>query len=398
MLFDLQGGAMIAQSVFGEKGEGSTAAPRSAAARRRLGFILLALLLLLCAAAYGLYWMLWASHHVSTDNAYTAVEVAQVTPSVGGIISAVHVVDTQHVKKGDLMLEIDDTDLRLSLTQAQADYELAIRKVRGLQANDAALSSQITAREADERRAVAQLESARSDFERVKLDFKRREGLLRSGSVSQEEFTRIRSLYAMASAALRAAEAAAAQARASREAAIAQRDANRVYIDEAEVENNPQVVLARARRDQARVDLARTRLRAPVSGVVAKRQVQVGQRIAAGTTLLSIVPLQAMHVDANFKEGQLAQVREGQVVELHADRYGSQVTYQGVVAGFSGGTGSAFAVIPAQNATGNWIKVVQRLPVRILLRPEELAAHPLQVGLSMQVSIDTRSLDNRKSR
>ena len=202
----------------------------------------------------------------------------------------------------------------------------------------------------------------------------------------------------MARAALRAAEAAAAQARASREAAIAQRDANRVYIDEAEVENNPQVVLARARRDQARVDLARTRLRAPVSGVVAKRQVQVGQRIAAGTTLLSIVPLQAMHVDANFKEGQLAQVRQGQVVELHADRYGSQVTYQGVVAGFSGGTGSAFAVIPAQNATGNWIKVVQRLPVRILLRPEELAAHPLQVGLSMQVSIDTRSLDNRKSR
>ena len=162
-------------------------------------------------------------------------------------------------------------------------------------------------------------------------------------------------------------------------------------IDNSSTENNPEVALARARRDQARVDLARTVVRAPVDGVVAKRQVQVGQRVQAGAPLLTVVPVDRMHVDANFKEVQLESVRIGQKAELHADIYGDKVSYHGTVAGFSGGTGAAFSTIPAQNATGNWIKVVQRLPVRIDIDPADLKAHPLQVGLSMDARIDTRS-------
>ncbi|WP_313572435.1 HlyD family secretion protein, partial [Comamonas terrigena] len=166
---------------------------------------------------------------------------------------------------------------------------------------------------------------------------------------------------------------------------------NATLIEGTTAETNPEVLLALARRDQAQVDLDRTTVRAPVTGVVAKRSVQLGQRVAAGAPLMSVVPVQQMYVDANFKEGQLGKVRVGQSVELQADLYGSQVVYHGTVAGLSGGSGAAFAAIPAQNATGNWIKVVQRLPVRVQLDPTELAAHPLRVGLSMNVTVDTRS-------
>ena len=168
---------------------------------------------------------------------------------------------------------------------------------------------------------------------------------------------------------------------------------NATLIEGTTAENNPEVLLAMARRDQAQVDLDRTTVRAPVDGIVAKRSVQVGQRVQAGAPLMSVVPVQQMYVDANFKEGQLGKVRVGQKVEVTADLYGSDVVYQGTVAGFSGGSGAAFAAIPAQNATGNWIKVVQRLPVRIQLDPQELAANPLRVGLSMQVTVDTRTGD-----
>ena len=159
-------------------------------------------------------------------------------------------------------------------------------------------------------------------------------------------------------------------------------------ITGASVDTHPDVLAARAKRDQARIELARTVIRAPLDGVVTNRQVQLGQRVAAGTPVMTIVPLRAMYVDANFKEGQLEHVRNGQPVQLTSDLYGSRVVYHGRVAGFSGGTGSAFSLIPAQNATGNWIKVVQRLPVRITLDPGQLAAHPLRVGLSMEAEID----------
>ncbi len=337
------------------------------------------------------YWLIHGSKFVSTDNAYAAVEIAQVTPSVGGTISEVLVTDTQAVKKGDVLVRIDQTDARLALAQADADLGRAIRRVKGFVANDSSLSAQIAAREADEKRASAQLDSAEADFERATIDLKRREALVASGSVSGDELTRAKNAFAAAEANLEAARAAAAQARANRHTALGSREANAVLIADTTLETNPEVALARARRDQAAVDLGRTVIVAPVDGIVAKRQVQLGQRVQAGTPLLTVVPVQEMHVDANFKEVQLKNVRVGQPVKLHADIYGSSVTFRGIVEGFSGGSGAAFSAIPAQNATGNWIKVVQRLPVRIKLDPAELLNNPLKVGLSMSAEIDTRN-------
>ena len=336
------------------------------------------------------YWYLYGSHFVSTDNAYAAVEIAQVTPSVSGTISEVRVTDTQSVRKGDVLVVIDPTDAKLALAQAEADLGSAIRRVRGYVANDSGLAAQIAARAADERRAAAQLASAEADFERAKIDLQRREALSTSGSVSGDELTRAQNAFAAAEANLTVAQAATAQAKANRDAAIGSKDANAALIANSTEETNPEVALARARRDQAAVDLERTIIRAPLDGVVAKRQVQLGQRVQAGTPLLAVVPVHEMHVDANFKEVQLENVRAGQPVTLTADIYGSSVTYEGTVEGFSGGSGAAFAAIPAQNATGNWIKVVQRVPVRIKLDPEQLAANPLRVGLSMTARIDTR--------
>ena len=336
------------------------------------------------------YWYLYGSHFVSTDNAYAAVEIAQVTPSVGGTISEVRVTDTQSVKKGDVLVVIDPTDAKLALAQAEADLGSAIRRVRGYVANDSGLIAQIAARAADEKRAAAQLASAEADFERASIDLQRREALSASGSVSGDELTRAQNAFAAAKANLTVAQAATAQAKANRDVAIGSKEANAALIADTTEDTNPEVALARARRDQAAVDLERTIIRAPVDGVVAKRQVQLGQRVQAGTPLLAVVPVQEMHVDANFKEVQLEKVRAGQPVTLTADIYGSSVTYNGTVEGFSGGSGAAFAAIPAQNATGNWIKVVQRVPVRIKLDPEQLAANPLKVGLSMTARIDTR--------
>jgi len=359
--------------------------------RRKRLFAALGGVIAISAMGYGLYWHFHASRFISTDNAYTAAEVAQVTPSVGGTVAAVKVVDTQSVKQGDVLVVIDDTDARLALAQAEAELGRAVRRVKGYVANDSGLSAQIQARDADERRAAAQLVAAESDFERAEIDLTRREALAGSGSVSGEELTRAQNAFSTAKANLDVARASAAQARANRAAALGSREANAVLIENADLDSNPEVALARARRDQARVDLERTVVRAPVDGVVARRQVQVGQRIQAGAPLLNVVPVQQMHVDANFKEVQLDRVKIGQAVELHSDRYGSDVVYHGVVEGISGGTGAAFATIPAQNATGNWIKVVQRLPVRVRLKAEELVERPLQVGLSMIATIDTRN-------
>lgn len=301
-----------------------TDSPRARRLKMLAGFVVL------CGIGYGLYWYLYASHFVSTDNAYTATEVAQVTPSVEGIVQKVNVVDTQSVKQGDILVVIDDTDTRLALQQAEADAA----------------------------HAKAELASAESDYKRAAIDLKRRNALIEMGAVSADELTKTQNAYTSSQAAIQAAKAAIAQ--------------------------------AEARIDKAKVDLSRTIIRAPIDGTIAKRTVQVGQKVAAGAQLLAVVPVQEMHVDANFKEGQLEKVKIGQKAEIYSDLYGKSVIYNGIVEGFSGGTGSAFALIPAQNATGNWIKVVQRLPVRIRLDPKELEANPLQVGLSMTVTIDTR--------
>jgi len=350
----------------------------------------LAGIVVLSAVASAAYWYLHSSNFITTDNAYAAVEIAQVTPSVGGTISEVLVKDTQAVRKGDVLVRIDQTDARLTLAQAEADLGRATRRVKGFVANDSSLNAQISAREADEKRTLAQLTSAEADFERARIDLQRREALSASGSVSGDELSRAQNAFAAAKANLDVTRSAIVQARANRSTAFSTREANAVLIAGTTEATNPEVAFARARRDQAAVDLERTVIRSPVDGIVAKRQVQLGQRVQAGMPLLTVVPVQEMHVDANFKEVQLKKVRVGQPVKLHADIYGSSVVYHGTVEGFSGGSGSAFSAIPAQNATGNWIKVVQRLPVRIKLDPAELQSKPLKVGLSMRAEIDTR--------
>jgi membrane fusion protein (multidrug efflux system) len=359
--------------------------------RRAPRLMALASVVALAGAGWFGYSHFFSDRYVSTDNAYTAAETAQITPAITAIARNIAVVDTQGVKRGDVLLELDDTDARLALIQAEAELGRAERRVRSYLASDDGLRAQVAAREAEQSQADAQLKVAQAELERAQLDFKRRQALADSGSVSGEELSNARAALDTAQAKLAAAQSAAQQSRANRAATQGAQAANEALTAQAGVDDNPEVQLARAKRDQARVDLERTVLRAPIDGVVARRQVQVGQRVQAGTVVMSIVPTREVHVDANFKEGQLARVRPGQSVELKADLYGGSVTYHGVVTGLAGGTGSAFAAIPAQNATGNWIKVVQRVPVRIAIEPRELVERPLQVGLSMVATIDTRA-------
>ena len=357
--------------------------------RRKGLFLRFGAIVVLAALGWLVYWWIFLSTIVSTDNAYTAVEIAQITPSVEGTVSEVLVVDTQAVKAGDVLVRIDDRDTRLALLEADAELGRAIRRVEGYFANDRALEAQIASRDADEARARAQLKSAQADLERARIDLTRRQALARSGSVSGDELTRAENAFSLADASLGVARANIAAALANLDSARGAKLVNLALIAGTDVTNNPEVLNARARRDQAQLNQDRTVVRSPVDGLVARRQVQLGQRVQAATTLMTVVPVQEMHVDANFKESQLPEVRAGQPVEMVSDLYGSGVKFHGRVAGFSGGTGAAFAIIPAQNATGNWIKVVQRLPVRIDLDPAELREHPLSVGLSMTARIDT---------
>jgi membrane fusion protein, multidrug efflux system len=357
------------------------------AARRKRLFGILAALVLAIGAVTAL-WLWITSNQIGTDNAYVDADLVQVTPLFGGPVAAAHVSNTDLVKKGQLLVLLDDADARIALAQARADLGQVQRKVRGYFATDVALGGQVDSREADIAGADARLASAQADFERARVDLERRQALAASGAVSGDELTQAQNAFATAQAGLRSATAGRGQAAAQHAAAIGQRSVNKALFEGASVEDNPEVVAARAKVEQAELNLSRTRIVAPVDGVIAKNAVQVGQQVQPGELLMSIVPLDAVYVSANYKEAQLRKVRIGQPAVLTSDLYGRSVKYHGKVMGLGGGTGAAFALIPAQNATGNWIKVVQRLPVRIALDPKELAAHPLRVGLSMNVDID----------
>ena len=328
------------------------------------------------------------SGHVSTDNAYVAADSAQVTPLVSAAVTDIAVVNTQIVRKGEVLLRLDDSDARLAVAKAEAEYFKARRQFSQTAANSGSLAAQINARDADIGQARAQLTTAEANFNKARIDLQRRSELAQSGAVSGEELTNARNAYSSAEANLSLARAGIEQALATKGAARESWAANEALIAGSTIDTSPEVAAAKAKLDQARLDLERTVIRAPIDGVVTNRQVQVGQRVSAGSPVMTIVPVGSVYVDANFKEGQLSRVRPGQKVELISDLYGDDVVYHGTVAGFSGGTGSAFALIPAQNATGNWIKVVQRLPVRVALDPRELEKHPLRVGLSMEAKID----------
>lgn len=340
------------------------------------------------AIAYGAYYGLVASHYVSTDNAYVGTDTAQVNALVSGPVATIAVAETQYVKAGDVLLTIDDSDARIAVEQAQAALALAQRHVQGYYANDAALAGQVGARQAEVARATAQIASAQSALDNAKTELTRRQNLATSGAVSQEELTSAQNAYSQAQAAYNTALAGRAEALAGVQAAGGERQGNAVNFSGVSAAQNPEVLAAQARLDAANLALSRTVVRAPTDGIVARKAVQVGQQVAVGTSLMTVVPTSKAYVDANFKEGQLTKVVPGQKVELTSDLYGKSVKFHGTVRGISGGTGSAFSLIPAQNASGNWIKVVQRLPVRIDLDPKEVAAHPLRVGLSMDAKID----------
>jgi membrane fusion protein (multidrug efflux system) len=346
--------------------------------------------------AGGAWYMLADTDHVSTDNAYVNAESAQVTPQISAAVTAVPVVNTQAVRKGDILVRLDDSDARLALAKAEADYLKARRQFGQTSATSGSLAAQIDARDADIGQARAQLAAAEANFAKARIDLERRSELAESGAVSGEELTTARNAFSTAQANLALARAGVAQAAATRNAARESWAANQALIAGSGVDTSPEVAAAEARLEQARLDLSRTVIRAPIDGVVTNRQVQVGQRVGAGSPVMVIVPVGSAYVDANFKEGQLARVRPGQKVKLTSDLYGDDVVFHGRVVGFSGGTGSAFALIPAQNATGNWIKVVQRLPVRIALDRKELARHPLRVGLSMEAEIDVSAEAGRQ--
>ena len=334
------------------------------------------------------YWLIVGQFHVSTDNAYVDADTAEITPQVAGQVSQVLVSETQPVKAGQVLVRIDDTDARIALAQAQAELGQAERKVRGYFANAEALGGQVASRAAGITRADAQIASAQSDLERAQTELGRRQRLAASGAVSGDELTQAQNQFTTAQAALAQARAAKVQAQAYRTAASGALDVNAALIAGAPIEQNPEVAAAQARVAQAQLDVDRTVLRAPVDGVVAQKNVAVGQRVPIGASLMSVVPITQAYVDANFKEVQLKKVRIGQPVIVTSDYWGGGVKFHGRVVGLAGGTGAAFALIPAQNATGNWIKVVQRLPVRISLDPRELVEHPLRVGLSMTATID----------
>ncbi len=355
--------------------------------RKRL-LLIFAAVLVVIAILYFVYDSLVLSKRVTTDNAYVAAETAQVMPLVSGQVIAVTVSNTQTVKRGQVLMRLDDADLQIAVAQAEADLAGAERRYGQTAATGDALQAQANARGADIGAARAQLLLAQGNLDRAQIDYQRRQALVAAGAVSGDEVTAATNALRTARANVAIAQAGIAQATATRASALEDRAANTALTRGTTRDNAPEVLAARAKLRQARLDLSRAVVRAPIDGVISQRNVQIGQRLAPGTAAMVIVPVDQLYVDANYKEGQLQHVRVGQHATLISDLHGDDVVYHGRVVGLAGGTGASSALIPAQNATGNWIKVVQRLPVRIALDPKELRDHPLRVGLSMDAEID----------
>ena len=351
------------------------ARPKGAKARRRM-LTGVAVVVAIAAVAFGVEHFVIGARYESTDNAYVQGNIVQITPQIAGTVLAIGADDTDFVKAGQTLVRLDPADAQVALEQAEAQLAQTVREVRTLYANNATLRAQVALREAE----IARMQS---DVQRAQDDLARRQPLLATGAVGKEELNHATAQLAAAKSALAAAESAAVAAR-------EQLAANEVMTQGTSVEQHPTVQRAAARVREAYLALQRVDLIAPVDGTIARRSVQLGQRVQAGAPMMSLISLNQLWVDANFKEAQLRKLRIDQPATLVADVYGKQVEYHGRVVGLGAGTGSAFALLPAQNATGNWIKVVQRVPVRIALDPKELAEHPLRIGLSMIATVDVR--------
>ena len=347
-----------------QAGAAPAAAPSPAPVppRSRLGRWLGIAVVVIAVIVAAVWWLLAGQYRETTQDAFVDGNVVAVTAQVSGVVTAIGADDTDYVKAGSKLLKLDDTDARLALARAEAQLARSVRMVRAQYANVGQTRANVQLREVE--------------LSKAKADLARRHQLLSSGAISGEEVKHAEDAVRVATAALGAA--------------TQQLEGSSALIGRTSIATNPEVLAAASQVRDAWIAVYRTEVPAPVSGMVTKRNVQLGQKINPGVSLMSVVPLDHLWVNANFKESQLRHIRIGQKVDLVADVYGDDVVYHGTVIGQDAGTGSAFSLLPAQNATGNWIKVVQRVPVRIALDPQQVAKHPLQLGLSMKVTVDTR--------
>jgi membrane fusion protein (multidrug efflux system) len=339
---------------------GTAATPAGNNGTRRRWLTILAAIVAIGALGWGLYWFFDARFYENTNDAYVGGDIVAITSRESATVLALHADNTQAVRRGQLLVELDPTTANVNLQAAEADLARTIRAVR----------SEFS--KVDELRA--QIATAHVSLAQAQDDYRRRAASTSDGAVSAEEVSHARDAVTAAQASLNVTQSALAQGLSS--------------VEGTKIADNPDVLAAMARLRNAAIVLGHMKLIAPVDGVIAQRTVQLGQQIAAGTPLMAVVPLGDVWVDANFKEGQLADMRVGQPVTVTADIYGGGVTYHGKIEGLGAGSGSAFALLPPQNASGNWIKIVQRVPVRITLDPSDLQKHPLRVGLSVDVSVD----------
>ena len=333
--------------------------------KRKRALLILLAVIVLAGGAWLAYYLLVARWHQHTDDAYVQGDIVSITPQTLGTVVAINAEDGMRVKAGQVLVQLDPNDAQVAYEQAAANLASTVRQVRGLYSSVDAAQAYIAARQV----AVQQ----------ARADVARRSGLVASGAVSAEELAHAKSQ-------LQAAEAALSASR-------GQLSRNRALVDATTLAKQPQVQAAAAQLRQAYLGLQRVEIVAPIDGFVAKRSVQLGQRVQPGAALMAVIPLEQAWVDANFKETQLRNMRLGQPVTLTADVYGDEVVYTGKLASLGLGTGSAFSLLPAQNASGNWIKIVQRVPVRIELDARQLQAHPLRLGMSMSVDVDVHAQD-----
>jgi len=335
--------------------------PDSANPRKRK-VMLLGLVALIVLGGLGVFawYQLYGRWNEGTDDAYVNGNVVEITPLVTGTVVSIGADDGDLVHEGQVLINFDPNDAEVGLQSAEANLARTVRQVRGLYSNVDGMRAQVAAQKAE--------------VQKAQDNFNRRRTLASSGAISQEELSHARDDLTSAQNALANAQQ--------------QLNTTNALVDDTVVSNHPDVQAAAAQLRQAYLTNARSTLIAPVTGYVAKRTVQLGQRVQPGTALMAVIPLDQLWIDANFKETQLRDMRIGQPVDIEADIYGSEVKYSGTIDSLGAGTGSAFALLPAQNATGNWIKIVQRVPVRIHVNAEELAKHPLRVGLSTVVNVD----------
>ncbi|MBD9589436.1 efflux RND transporter periplasmic adaptor subunit [Pseudomonas sp. PDM03] len=330
--------------------------------KRKVMLVLLAIVVILAGVGVWGYHEFYGRWNESTDDAYVNGNVVEITPLVTGTVVSIGADDGDLVHEGQVLVNFDPNDAEVGLQSAQANLARTVRQVRGLYSNVDGMKAQVNAQQAE--------------VQKAQDNFNRRKNLAAGGAISQEELSHARDDLISAQNALANAKQ--------------QLKTTSALVDDTVVSSHPDVMSAAAQLRQAYLNHSRSTLIAPVTGYVAKRSVQLGQRVQPGTALMAVIPLDQLWIDANFKETQLRDMRIGQPVDIQADLYGSDVKFSGTIDSLGAGTGSAFALLPAQNATGNWIKIVQRVPVRIHINAEELAKHPLRVGLSTQVDVNLR--------